>query len=62
MAKVIPELKLQNVEGTVLIFINSIVGYVLTQEILPGKSIISQSKSEFIENLVMLIIKKHSDF
>lgn len=54
-----PELKLSSAEETALIFINSIVGYVLIQEILPGKSIIPQSQAEFVENLVNLIIKKN---
>jgi AcrR family transcriptional regulator len=50
-----PELKLPNPEATARIFMSSLMGYVLTQEILQGKEIIPLSQEDLIASLIVLI-------
>jgi AcrR family transcriptional regulator len=50
-----PELNLPNPEATARIFMSSLMGYVLTQEILQGKEIIPLSQEDLIESLIVLI-------
>lgn len=50
-----PELNLPNPEVTARIFMSSLMGYVITQEILQGKEIIPLSQQDLIENLIVLI-------
>ncbi|AFZ45764.1 transcriptional regulator, TetR family [Halothece sp. PCC 7418] len=51
-----PELNLENTEATVRIFIGSLMGYILTQEVLHGKEIIPLEQEVLINSLVKLII------
>jgi len=51
-----PELNLESEEATVRIFMGSLIGYVLTQEVLHGKDIIPLKQEVLINNLVDLIV------
>lgn len=51
-----PELNLDNVEATVRIFMGSLIGFTLTQEVLHGKEIIPLEKEALINSLVNLIV------
>lgn len=51
-----PELNLESEEATVRIFMGSLIGYVLTQEVLHGKDIIPLEQEVLINNLVDLIV------
>lgn len=50
-----PEINLPNPEATARIFMASLMGYVLTQEVLQGKEIIPLSQADLIDNLIILI-------
>ena len=52
------ELNLPNPEATARIFMSSLMGYVITQEILQGKEIIPLSQQDLIENLIVLIAER----
>ena len=52
-----PELNLENAEATVRIFMGSLMGFVLTQEVLHGKEIIPLEKEVLIDSLVNLIVR-----
>lgn len=56
-----PELNLPNPEVTARIFMSSLMGYVLTQEILQGKEIIPLSQEDLIENLIVLIAERNHE-
>jgi AcrR family transcriptional regulator len=49
------ELKVPHPEATARIFINSLIGFVLTQEILHGKDIMPMDKEDLIASLIFLI-------
>lgn len=53
-----PELNLPNPEATARIFMGSLMGYVVTQEILQGKEIFSITQEDLIENLIILIAER----
>jgi AcrR family transcriptional regulator len=56
-----PELNLPNPEATARIFMGSLMGYVLTQEVLQGKEIIPLSQADLIENLIILITDRNHE-
>jgi AcrR family transcriptional regulator len=56
-----PELKLLNPEATARIFMSSLMGYVLTQEILQGKEIIPLSQEDLIASLIVLISNRNHE-
>lgn len=56
-----PELKLPNPEATARIFMSSLMGYVLTQEILQGKEIIPLSQEDLIASLIVLISDRNHE-
>lgn len=56
-----PEINLPNPEATARIFMGSLMGYVLTQEILQGKQIIPLSQTDLIDNLIILITDRHHE-
>ncbi|MGL4882188.1 MAG: TetR/AcrR family transcriptional regulator [Waterburya sp.] len=56
-----PELKLPNPEATARIFMSSLIGYVLTQEILQGKEIIPLSQEDLIASLIVLISDRNHE-
>lgn len=56
-----PEINLPNPEATARIFMGSLMGYVLTQEILQGKEIIPLSQTDLIDNLIILITDRHHE-
>lgn len=53
-----PELHIVNPEATAQIFLNAIIGFVISQEILNGKAIIPFEQNQLIETLIALIVKK----
>jgi AcrR family transcriptional regulator len=56
-----PELNLPNPEVTARIFMSSLMGYVLTQEILQGKEIIPLSQEDLIASLIILISDRNHE-
>ncbi|GAB4533729.1 MAG: hypothetical protein Tsb0014_19430 [Pleurocapsa sp.] len=56
-----PEINLPNPEATARIFMGSLMGYVLTQEILQGKEIIPLSQADLIDNLIILITDRNHE-
>ncbi|GAB4231187.1 MAG: hypothetical protein Kow0049_13460 [Stanieria sp.] len=56
-----PELNLPNPEATARIFMGSLMGYVITQEVLQGKEIIPLSQADLIENLIILIADRNHE-
>lgn len=56
-----PAINLPNPEATARIFMGSLMGYVLTQEILQGKEIIPLSQTDLIDNLIILITDRNHE-
>jgi len=52
-----PELGLINPEATARIFLNSLMGYILTQKILKGEEIIPLKQEDIIDSLIYLICR-----
>ncbi|WP_071515738.1 TetR/AcrR family transcriptional regulator [Geitlerinema sp. PCC 9228] len=56
-----PELELESSEATVRIFVGSLMGFILTQEVLHGKDILPLQQEELIRTLIDLIASKKKD-
>lgn len=56
-----PELNLPNPEVTARIFMSSLMGYVITQEILQGKEVMPLSQEDLIKNLIVLIADRNHE-
>ncbi len=56
-----PELELESSEATVRIFVGSLMGFILTQEVLHGKDILPMQQEEFIRTLIDLVTSKKKD-
>ena len=56
-----PELELESSEATVRIFVSSLMGFILTQEVLHGKDILPMQQEELIRTLIDLVASKKKD-
>lgn len=56
-----PELELESSEATVRIFVGSLMGFILTQEVLHGKDILPMQQEELIRTLIDLVASKKKD-